>query len=76
MQPEFITFLYQLTEGAAARSYGQNVARLAGIPQSILSSAALKSKELEAIVNSRRYTTWAVGPYATFYKMLYVLKIK
>ncbi|XP_060762961.1 DNA mismatch repair protein Msh3 isoform X3 [Neoarius graeffei] len=56
VQPEFITFLYQLTEGAAARSYGLNVARLADIPQSILTSAALKSKELEAIVNSRRKT--------------------
>ncbi|KAM9446339.1 DNA mismatch repair protein Msh3 [Clarias gariepinus] len=56
VQPEFITFLYQLTEGAAARSYGLNVARLADIPQSILASAALKSKELEAIVNSRRKT--------------------
>ncbi|KAK2845677.1 hypothetical protein Q7C36_010531 [Tachysurus vachellii] len=56
VQPEFITFLYQLTEGAAARSYGLNVARLAEIPQSILTSAALKSKELEAIVNSRRKT--------------------
>ncbi|TSM85999.1 DNA mismatch repair protein Msh3 [Bagarius yarrelli] len=54
VQPEFITFLFQLTEGAAARSYGLNVARLAEIPQSILTSAAHKSKELEAIVNSRR----------------------
>ncbi|XP_036454840.1 DNA mismatch repair protein Msh3 [Colossoma macropomum] len=56
VQPEFITFLYQLTEGAAGRSYGLNVARLANIPESILGTAALKSKELEAIVNSRRKT--------------------
>uniref|UniRef100_A0A673MAN6 DNA mismatch repair protein MSH3 n=1 Tax=Sinocyclocheilus rhinocerous TaxID=307959 RepID=A0A673MAN6_9TELE len=55
MQPEFITFLYQLIEGAAARSYGLNVARLAEIPESILRTAAFKSKELEALVNSRRY---------------------
>uniref|UniRef100_W5KL83 DNA mismatch repair protein n=1 Tax=Astyanax mexicanus TaxID=7994 RepID=W5KL83_ASTMX len=54
VQPEFITFLYQLTEGAAGRSYGLNVARLANIPESILRTAALKSKELEAIINSRR----------------------
>ncbi|XP_073806844.1 DNA mismatch repair protein Msh3 isoform X6 [Danio rerio] len=53
-QPEFITFLYQLIEGAAARSYGLNVARLAEIPESILRTAAFKSKELEALVNSRR----------------------
>ncbi|XP_016356503.1 DNA mismatch repair protein Msh3 [Sinocyclocheilus anshuiensis] len=54
VQPEFITFLYQLIEGAAARSYGLNVARLAEIPESILRTAAFKSKELEALVNSRR----------------------
>jgi len=55
LHPEFITFLYQLIEGAAARSYGLNVARLAEIPESILRTAAFKSKELEALVNSRRY---------------------
>ncbi|KAL2092081.1 hypothetical protein ACEWY4_011879 [Coilia grayii] len=53
-QPEFITFLYQLTEGAAGRSYGLNVARLAAIPEPILRTAALKSKELEALVDARR----------------------
>uniref|UniRef100_A0AAR2LEJ8 DNA mismatch repair protein MSH3 n=1 Tax=Pygocentrus nattereri TaxID=42514 RepID=A0AAR2LEJ8_PYGNA len=60
VQPEFITFLYQLTEGAAGRSYGLNVARLASIPESILRTAAIKSKELEATVNSRRYSMWAI----------------
>uniref|UniRef100_A0A8C9RHN6 DNA mismatch repair protein MSH3 n=1 Tax=Scleropages formosus TaxID=113540 RepID=A0A8C9RHN6_SCLFO len=54
VSPEFITFLYQLTEGAAARSYGLNVARLAEIPEPILRTAALKSKELEAVVNTRK----------------------
>uniref|UniRef100_A0A7N6FCF4 DNA mismatch repair proteins mutS family domain-containing protein n=1 Tax=Anabas testudineus TaxID=64144 RepID=A0A7N6FCF4_ANATE len=53
VQPEFITFLYQLTEGAAGRSYGLNVARLADIPDSILHSAARKSRELESMVNTR-----------------------
>ncbi|XP_062873716.1 DNA mismatch repair protein Msh3 isoform X2 [Trichomycterus rosablanca] len=56
VQPESITFLYQLTEGAAARSYGLNVARLACIPESILKTAVQKSKELEAIINRRRQT--------------------
>lgn len=60
VQPEFITFLYQLIEGAGARSYGLNVARLAEIPESILRTAAFKSKELEALVNSRRYVGWLV----------------
>nr|XP_015218552.1 PREDICTED: DNA mismatch repair protein Msh3 [Lepisosteus oculatus] len=54
MQPEFITFLYQLTEGAAARSYGLNVARLAKIPKDIIWKAQEKSKELEGLVNARR----------------------
>lgn len=54
VRPEFITFLYQLTEGAAGRSYGLNVARLADIPDSILQTAARKSRELERTVDSRR----------------------
>uniref|UniRef100_UPI003AAEA396 DNA mismatch repair protein Msh3 n=1 Tax=Centroberyx gerrardi TaxID=166262 RepID=UPI003AAEA396 len=54
VQPEFITFLYQLTEGAAGRSYGLNVARLADIPDPILHTAARKARELESMVNARR----------------------
>ncbi|XP_056134505.1 DNA mismatch repair protein Msh3 [Lampris incognitus] len=54
VQPESITFLYQLTEGAAGRSYGLNVARLADIPAHILHTAARKAQELESIVNARR----------------------
>ncbi|KAE8291893.1 DNA mismatch repair protein Msh3 [Larimichthys crocea] len=54
VQPEFITFLYQLTEGAAGRSYGLNVARLADIPDPILHIAARKARELESMVNARR----------------------
>uniref|UniRef100_A0A8C6M2T8 DNA mismatch repair protein MSH3 n=1 Tax=Nothobranchius furzeri TaxID=105023 RepID=A0A8C6M2T8_NOTFU len=53
VQPEFITFLYQLTEGAAGRSYGLNVARLAGIPEPILHTSAHKAHELESMVNAR-----------------------
>nr|XP_046243833.1 DNA mismatch repair protein Msh3 isoform X2 [Scatophagus argus] len=54
VQPEFITFLYQLTEGAAGRSYGLNVARLADIPDPILHTAARKARELESMVTNRR----------------------
>uniref|UniRef100_A0A669CMG1 DNA mismatch repair protein MSH3 n=1 Tax=Oreochromis niloticus TaxID=8128 RepID=A0A669CMG1_ORENI len=54
VQPEFITFLYQLTEGAAGRSYGLNVARLADIPDPILHTAAHKARELEKMVEARR----------------------
>ncbi|XP_066843809.1 DNA mismatch repair protein Msh3 isoform X3 [Anser cygnoides] len=54
--PEFITFLYQITKGVTARSYGLNVAKLADIPEEILKKAAHKSKELERLVNMKRKT--------------------
>ena len=62
VQPEFITFLYQLTGGAAGRSYGLNVARLADIPDSILHTAARKSREMENVVNARRYSEHTYSP--------------
>nr|XP_031530349.1 DNA mismatch repair protein Msh3 isoform X6 [Vicugna pacos] len=51
---DFVTFLYQITRGVAARSYGLNVAKLADIPGEILKKAAVKSKELETLVNMKR----------------------
>lgn len=48
-----ITFLYTLDPGIAHKSYGLNVARLAGIPDSILTSARVKSSELERLVADR-----------------------
>ena len=42
-----ITFLYEVGEGVAHRSYGLNVARLANVPKSVLDIAAVKSKEME-----------------------------
>ncbi|KAL8616653.1 hypothetical protein ACOMHN_031635 [Nucella lapillus] len=51
---EHLTFLYQLTEGAAAKSYGLNVARLAHIPPEILRLASVKSHQLEEAVTKRR----------------------
>ncbi|XP_007897956.2 DNA mismatch repair protein Msh3 isoform X2 [Callorhinchus milii] len=54
LQPEFITFLYQMTEGAAACSYGLNVAKLAHMPDEVLKKAAQKSKALEGLVNMKR----------------------
>lgn len=52
--PDSVTFLYQITRGIAARSYGLNVAKLADVPREILQKAAHKSKELEGLVNLRR----------------------
>ncbi|KAM4876033.1 DNA mismatch repair protein Msh3 [Thomomys bottae] len=52
--PDFVTFLYRITRGIAARSYGLNVAKLADVPEEILKKAAHKSKELEELVNKKR----------------------
>ncbi|KAL1879919.1 hypothetical protein VTK73DRAFT_6615 [Phialemonium thermophilum] len=51
---EEITFLYEVGEGVAHRSYGLNVARLARIPRKVLDVAARKSRELEEEVKRRR----------------------
>ncbi|KAL5983573.1 DNA mismatch repair protein msh6 [Asimina triloba] len=45
---EEVTFLYKLTPGACPKSYGVNVARLAGLPESVLLKASAKSSEFEA----------------------------
>ena len=54
-QDEYLTFLYQLTEGAAGKSYGLNVARLAHIPPEILRLATIKSHQLEDTITKRRF---------------------
>ncbi|KAI0148038.1 muts domain V-domain-containing protein [Hypoxylon sp. NC0597] len=51
---EEITFLYEVGEGVAHRSYGLNVARLARIPRKVLDVAAKKSRELEETIKIRR----------------------
>lgn len=51
---EEITFLYEVGEGVAHRSYGLNVARLARIPKKVIDVAAEKSKQLEHEMRMRR----------------------
>ncbi|CAJ2501242.1 Uu.00g040950.m01.CDS01 [Anthostomella pinea] len=51
---EEITFLYEVGEGVAHRSYGLNVARLARIPRKVLDVASKKSRELEEEMKLRR----------------------
>ncbi|CAN1353025.1 DNA mismatch repair protein MSH6 [Linum perenne] len=46
---EEVTFLYRLTPGACPKSYGVNVARLAGLPENVLQIAAAKSSEIESL---------------------------
>ena len=43
-----ITFLYKIKDGNADRSYGINVARLAGLPEAVLNRAEVLQKELES----------------------------
>ncbi|KXS17684.1 hypothetical protein M427DRAFT_96714 [Gonapodya prolifera JEL478] len=49
-----VVFLYKLTEGLAHRSYGLNVARLAGLPTTVLECAEGKASEMEHAVEGRR----------------------
>ena len=43
-----VTFMYRIKEGPAGHSYGINVARLAGLPDSVLARAHDLQKELES----------------------------
>ncbi|KAH7062314.1 DNA mismatch repair protein MSH3 [Macrophomina phaseolina] len=63
---EEITFLYEVGEGVAHRSYGLNVARLANVPDAVLEVAAVKSAELEEEMRRRKF----VGLAGTVAKML------
>ncbi|KAL8713589.1 MAG: hypothetical protein Q9220_002451 [cf. Caloplaca sp. 1 TL-2023] len=47
-----ITFLYEVGEGVAHRSYGLNVARLANVPEAVLDVAAMKSQKLESEIRN------------------------
>jgi DNA mismatch repair protein MutS len=44
---DHIVFLHNIQEGAASRSYGLQVAKLAGIPSAVLKAAQEKLEELE-----------------------------
>lgn len=44
---EEVTFLYRLADGACPKSYGTNVARLAGLPDAVVRRAAAKAQESE-----------------------------
>ncbi|KAM1058270.1 hypothetical protein EV2_032353 [Malus domestica] len=51
---EEVTFLYRLNPGACPKSYGVNIARLAGLPISVLKKATAKSREFEATYGKHR----------------------
>ena len=49
-EEDTVTFLYKVKDGAAGHSYGINVARLAGLPESLLDRA----KDLQAELESKK----------------------
>lgn len=49
-----ITFLYRLTPGLASESFGVECGRLAGLPENILKVAALRSSDMQNIVEQRQ----------------------
>ena len=56
-----VTFLYKLTQGACPRSYGVNVARLAGLPDSVLQRATAFSFDMESLRIARISEAGAVA---------------
>jgi DNA mismatch repair protein MSH3 len=49
-----VTFLYEVGEGVAHRSYGLNVARLANVPASVIDVAHAKSAEREEKIKRKK----------------------
>jgi DNA mismatch repair protein MutS len=45
---DHVVFLHQIQAGPASKSFGLQVAKLAGVPQAVLAAAAEKLRELEA----------------------------
>jgi len=50
---DHVVFLHNIQEGPASKSYGLQVAKLAGIPSSVLQAAQEKLKELESADKSK-----------------------
>jgi len=63
---ETITFLYKLIRGYSKKSYGLNVAKLAGLPDSLLQTAREKSQEYEDFTRSKVQ----LMSYARLYELL------
>lgn len=48
-----VTFLYRLTSGITAESFGVECARLAYVPETILQTASERSREMRAQIEKR-----------------------
>jgi DNA mismatch repair ATPase MutS len=49
---EEVTFLYKLCNGSSPKSYGINVARLAGLPPFVIALALQQSKSFESLMQN------------------------
>jgi DNA mismatch repair protein MSH6 len=61
-----ITFLYTLGEGACPKSFGINVARLAGLPEELLANAKRISSSFEAELTGMHDENGTNGKSATY----------
>ena len=50
---EEVTFLFQLSDGCSPKSYGINVARLAGLPLEVIQSAIKQSQNFENFIQQK-----------------------
>lgn len=69
-----ITFLYRLTRGMAKESFGVECARLAGVPEEILSVATERSRSMRTIVEQRSKQNMCVIIFSSF--LLLIIKIE
>ncbi|CDH49460.1 dna mismatch repair protein msh3 [Lichtheimia corymbifera JMRC:FSU:9682] len=49
-----VVFLYKLVEGTSLKSYGLNVARMAGLPDTVLKVAKVKAVEMEKAIEAKQ----------------------
>ena len=59
-QTQSVTFLYRFVPGACLKSFGMNVARLAGLPESCVQRAIVMSDKFEATFQQASQDTGAV----------------
>lgn len=63
-----VTFLYTLGEGGCPKSFGINVARLAGLPREVLSNAKRVSSDFEQQLNKSKSSATLTARNATQHK--------
>jgi DNA mismatch repair ATPase MutS len=65
---ERVTFLYHLCDGCSPKSYGVNVARLAGLPAEVLALAVQKSAAFLDSSSSRHSENGDFSSASTYYR--------